>query len=80
MRNESFEKYVSSRKREDNPIWKLLKNRRKSKTTSPQIRKFSTPPGPWVKSDKGKAELFAEYLSKFSLHIIMIKTRKWNKN
>jgi len=68
MWNESFEKYVSNLKREDNSIWKCIKNR-KPKTTSPPIRKYSTPLGPWAKSDKEKAELFAEHLSEvFSPH------------
>ena len=69
MRSESFEKYVSNLKREDNSIWKPIKNRRKPKKTSLPIRKYSTPPGPWAKSDKEKAELFAEHLSEvFSPH------------
>jgi hypothetical protein len=45
------------------------KNRRKPKTTSPPIHKYSPPPGPWAKSEKEKVELFAEYLSEvFSPH------------
>ena len=45
------------------------KNRRKPKRTSPPKRKHSAPPEPWAKSDKGKAELFAECLSEvFSPH------------
>jgi hypothetical protein len=33
------------------------------------IRKYSTLPGPWAKSDKEKAEIFAEHLSEvFSPH------------
>ena len=68
MRNESFEKYVSNLNREDNSIQKPIKNRRKPKT-SPPIRKYSTPPGPWSKSDKENAEIFAEHLSEvFSPH------------
>jgi len=63
MRNESFEKYVSNLTREANSIWKPIKNRRKPKTTSPPIRKYSTPPVLWAKSDKEKAELFGEHLS-----------------
>ena len=55
MQNESFEKYVSNLKGEDNSIWKPIKNRREPKTTPPQIRKYSTPPGPWAKSDKEKS-------------------------
>jgi hypothetical protein len=78
MRNESFEKYVSNLKRDDNSIWKPIKNRRNPKTTSPPIRKYLTPRRAWAISDKEMPELFAEHL-KFSLHIIMTKTRKWNK-
>jgi hypothetical protein len=45
------------------------KNRRKHASTSPPIRKYSTPPGPWAKRDKEKADLFAEHLSEvFSPH------------
>ena len=62
MRKESYEKYVSNLKRQNNSIWKPTKNK-KPKTASPPIRKYSTPPGPWAKSDKEEAELFAEYLS-----------------
>jgi hypothetical protein len=50
MRNESFEKYVSNFKKEDNSISKNIKNKRKPKI----IRKYATPPGPWVKSDNEK--------------------------
>jgi len=67
MWNESFEKYVSNFKRQDNSIWKPIKNKGISKTTSSPIRKYSTPPGPWAKSDRGK--LLAEHLSEvFSPH------------
>jgi hypothetical protein len=44
-------------------------NRRNPASTSPPIRKYSTPPGPWSKRDKEKAYLFAEHLSEvFSPH------------
>jgi len=76
MQNESFEKQVSKLKRQDNSTWKPIK---KTKTTSPPIRKYSAPLRPWAKSDKREAEPFAEHLPKFSLHIIMIRIRKWNK-
>jgi hypothetical protein len=62
MRNESFKQYVSNKKT-DNSIWKPIQNRRKPASTSLPIRKYSTPPGPWAKSDKKKADLFAEHLS-----------------
>jgi hypothetical protein len=39
------------------------KNRRKPKETLPPTRKYLTPPGSWAKSDKEKAELFAEHHS-----------------
>ena len=59
MPNESFEKYVSYLKRQKNSIWKPIKIKH-TKTT---------PPGPWAKSDKEEAELFAENLSEaFSPH------------
>jgi len=45
MGNESFEKYVSNLKREDKYIWKPIKSRRKPKTTSPPVSKYSKPPG-----------------------------------
>ena len=46
------------------------KIRKKKNKTSPQISKYSTPPGQWAKSDQEKAELvFAEHLSEvFSPH------------
>jgi hypothetical protein len=50
-----FEKYVSNLKREDNSIWKPAKNRRNLETTSPSLGKYSTPMGPWAKSDKENA-------------------------
>ena len=46
MRNESFKKYVSNLTRQDNSIWRPINNKNKPKTTSPPIRKNSTPPGP----------------------------------
>jgi len=68
MRNESFEKYVSNLKRQDNSVWKPIRNERKPKSTSPSTPKYSTRPGPCVKSDKEK-ELFAEHLFEvFSPH------------
>ena len=63
MRNASFTTYVSTLKRDDNSIWKPIKNRKKNHTSIPPIRKRSTPPGPWAKTDKQKADLFAEHLS-----------------
>jgi hypothetical protein len=67
--NKSFAKYVSNIQRQGNSIWKRIKNRGRSKTSPSPIRKHSTPPGPWAKSDKEKAEIFAEHLSEvFSPH------------
>ena len=39
------------------------KNKGITKISSRPIRKYSTPPAPWAKSDKEKAEPFAEHLS-----------------
>ena len=61
--NASFTAYVSSLKRDDYSIWKLLKSRKKPQTLLPPIRKNSTPPGPWAKSDSEKVELFATHLT-----------------
>jgi len=63
LRNESFKAHVSSLKREDSSIWRPIKNRRKPTESQPPIRKNTIPPGPWAKSDKEKADLFAEHLS-----------------
>ena len=42
---------------------------KKNQTSLPAIRKYSIPPGQWAKSDKEKADLFAEHLSEvFSPH------------
>jgi len=62
LQNASYTAYVSSLKR-DNSIWKPLKSRKKPRTTFPPIRKNSTPPGPWAKSDSEKVELFANHLA-----------------
>jgi len=69
MRNAFFTTYVSNLKRDDNSTWKPIKNKKKPQTSLPPIRKYSIPPGPWAKSDKEKADLFAEHLSEvFSPH------------
>ena len=69
MRNASFPTYVSNLKRDDNSIWKPIKNKKKPQTSLPPIRKYSIPPEPWAKSDKEKAVLFVEHLSEvFSPH------------
>ena len=39
------------------------KNKKNPQTSFPPISKYSIPPGPWAKSDKQKAHLFAEHLS-----------------
>jgi len=61
--NKSFKAYISSLKREDSSIWRPIKNRRKPMESHPPIHKNTIPPGPWAKSDKEKADLFAEHLS-----------------
>ena len=78
MWNGSFEKYDSNFKREDNSIWKPIKNRRKPKTSSP-IRKYSAPPGPRAKMTRKKLNYLQNIFTKFSPHIIIIKIRNWNK-
>jgi hypothetical protein len=63
MRNASFTNYISNLKRDDNSIWKPIKNKKKSQTSFPPICKYSIPPGPWAKSNKERADFFAEHLS-----------------
>ena len=48
---------------DDNSIWKPVRNKRRPQTPNPPIRPNTTPLGPWAKSDKVKADLFANYLS-----------------
>jgi hypothetical protein len=62
LRNENFTTFVSSLSNSDHSIWKRIKSRKKVVRASPPIRKNSTPPGPWVKSDD-KAKLFTSQLA-----------------
>jgi hypothetical protein len=61
LQNASFAAYASSLKRDNNSIWKPLKSRKKPRTPLPLIRKNSTPPGPWAKSDSEKVEIFVNH-------------------
>ena len=81
MRNESFEKYVSNLKKEDNSISKPIKNRRKPKTTSPtnQYANIQHLRDQGQKVTRKKLNYLQNIFPKFSLHIIMINTKKWNK-
>jgi hypothetical protein len=63
LRNENFTTFVSSLSNSDHSIWKPIKSRRKPCFQAPPIRKNSTPPEPWAKSDDEKAKLFASHLA-----------------
>jgi hypothetical protein len=63
LRNENFTTFVSSLSNSDHSIWKRIKSRRKPCLQAPPIRKNSTPPGPWAKSDDDKTKLFASHLA-----------------
>jgi len=63
LRNENFTTYVSSLGNLDHSIWKPIKSRRKPCLQVPPIRKNTTPPGPWAKSDDDKVKLFASHLA-----------------
>jgi hypothetical protein len=55
----------------------FYKNRRKANfNTSPPIRKYSTPPGPWAKIDKEKADYLLSIFQRFSLLITTVQTKK----
>jgi hypothetical protein len=69
LRNENFTAYVSSLSNSDRSLWKPIKSRRKPCQQAPPIRKNTTPPGPWAKSDDKKVKLFANYLAEvYTLH------------
>jgi len=63
LRNEIFTTYISSLSISDHSIWKPIKSRRKPRLQVPPIRKNTTPPGPWTKSDDDKVKLFASHLA-----------------
>jgi hypothetical protein len=63
LRNDSFKNYVSTLRCDDYSIWKPIKARAKPQAPLPPIRKNTTPPGPWAKSDTEKVELFANHLA-----------------
>jgi hypothetical protein len=63
MKNASFTEYISNLKRDDNSVWKPIRNKIRPQTPHPPVGLNTTPPGPWTKSDKDKAEIFATYLS-----------------
>jgi hypothetical protein len=79
MRNEFFEKYVSNLKREDNSVWKPMKNRRKPKKHHLQYANIQHLRDHGQKVTRKRLSYLQNIFPKFSLHIIMIKTRKWNK-
>jgi hypothetical protein len=59
MRNNTFERYITSLSKEDNTIRKATKKFKRPQTTIPPIRKAV---GTWAKSDAEKATTFAEQL------------------
>ena len=63
LSNDSFTKYDSTLRRDDYSIYKPIKARKKPQTPLPPIRKNTTPPGPWAKSNTEKVELFANHLA-----------------
>ena len=63
IRCSRFLSLISNLKRDDNSIWKPIRNKRRPQTPNPPIRFNNTPRGPGAKSDKDKADLCANYLS-----------------
>jgi hypothetical protein len=63
LRNENFSSYVLPLGTSDHSIWKPIKSRRKPQLQVPPIRKDTTPPGPWAKSDDDKVQIFASHLA-----------------
>jgi hypothetical protein len=54
---------VTSLNRYDNTIWSPIKSTSKTLQANPPIRKQTPTPGPWARSNKEKADLFAEHLA-----------------
>ena len=63
LRNTTFATYVSSLSNLDHSIWKSMKSKKKAAPAYPPIRRQTTPPGPWAKSDEDKVQLFASHLA-----------------
>ena len=59
MRNNTFERYITSLNKEDHTIWKATKKFKRPQTAIPPIRKAD---GTWAKSDPEKATTFADHL------------------
>jgi hypothetical protein len=54
---------VTSLNRYDNTIWSPIKFTSKPLQANPPIRKQAPTPGPWPRSNREKADLFAEHLA-----------------
>ena len=63
MREATLEDYVTNLSRFDHSVWKPIKNLKRPKDTSPPVRATTPAIGPWARSNKEKAELFAEHYS-----------------
>jgi len=77
LRNEQFKKYVSNLKRQNNSIWKPIKKR---KQHHPQYANIQHLRDHGQKATRKKLNYLQNIFPKFSLHIIMIRIRKWNKS
>jgi hypothetical protein len=78
-RNKSFEKYVSNLKRKDNFIWITIKILENPKQHHPHYANIQHLRDHGHKATRKKLNYLNNIFPKFSLHIIMIKTREWNK-
>jgi hypothetical protein len=79
MRNESCDKYVSNLKRQDNSLWKLIKNKRKPKTSSPQYTNIQHFRDHGENSTREKLNYLQKIFPKFSPHMMKTRIRKCNK-
>ncbi|XP_017762233.1 PREDICTED: RNA-directed DNA polymerase from mobile element jockey-like [Eufriesea mexicana] len=62
LRDNSFQNYIVNLSRYDNSIWRVAISALKPIESNHPIRIQSTPPGPWAKRSKEKANLFAKHL------------------
>jgi hypothetical protein len=63
LQTNSFNDYISKLNRYDNSLWRPVKSALKPQLSIPPIRTQSPTPGPWARSNKEKADLFAYHLA-----------------
>lgn len=63
VKEKSFNDYVTSLNRFDNSVWEPIKNLKKPIKHIPPLRNTTRSPMQWARTDKEKAQIFAEHLA-----------------